>query len=252
VLVCLSLSIPALSVAQAPADARARALALFKESAAHYAEGRYSVAVALLEEAYSLHPEPKLLYNLGRAHEAAGEVKAALKAYETYLQSEPPSARTEEVSQRMDQLYRETAPWPEENGEGSTRDPPRATSQTVPQEPASAEEAPSRRTVPWILVGSGTGFLATALTVGILAGAQHRQAERESVQTEATQLQDGAERKALAANLMAGAGGALLIVGGAWLLFGGSEESGKQAARKANLAWSVRLGVSSLDCALKF
>ena len=91
VLACLVLWAPTPVRAEEAVDARTHALSLFRDSAVHYEEGRYSVAAALLEEAYALFPEPKLLYNLGRARESEGELDLAAAAYEAYLRAEPSS-----------------------------------------------------------------------------------------------------------------------------------------------------------------
>jgi len=255
VLFCLALSLSAPASADDSVEARVRSLALFKESAVHYEAGRYSVAAALLEEAYVLHPEPKLLYNLGRAREAGREVKGAVEAYEAYLRAEPESAKRDEVQGRLDQLKADSALSPAPAAGEPSASAPEGTQAAYDeaQAPSPPTEARSPgRTVPWILVGSGGGLLGAALTVGILARAGHQEAKQESVQVEAAKLQSAAERKALVANLLAGAGGALLIAGGAWLIFGGRSESGKRGGRNGELAWWVHLGASNVDWTLSF
>ena len=180
-----------------------------------------------------------------------------MEAYESYLQTEPSAERRAQVQQRIEQLKAELAlrpaPAPNES------EPPAAAALPAPspgprqQAQDVATEEPSRwRTVPWVLVGSGGALLAAALTVGLIARSGHQQADQEAVQAEAVTLQQAAERKALVANLLAGAGGALAVAGGAWLVFGGRRESGKRAARGHDFAWSLHLRPSGLAGVLTY
>lgn len=71
----------------ARADDRDQALALFEQSDKAYKAGNFEEAAKLLREAYSLYPEPLLLYNLGRAQEGMGDSRGAVQSYEQYLQA---------------------------------------------------------------------------------------------------------------------------------------------------------------------
>src|SRR5262245_65949903 len=61
-------------------DEKAEALELFNQSADLYRQGKFDEAARLLERAYEMHPEPVLLYNLGRAYEGLGENEKAIDA----------------------------------------------------------------------------------------------------------------------------------------------------------------------------
>jgi len=60
-----------------------------KMSEERYRAGAYQEAAALLRNAYRLHPEPILLYNLGRSLEKAGDRAGAASAYRSFLASAP-------------------------------------------------------------------------------------------------------------------------------------------------------------------
>lgn len=77
-----------LIVAAAPAEVRAQAddtakvEQLFAEGASLYRAGKYRAAIERFDAAYAIYPEPNLLYNKARAHEALGEIDAALDTYQ--------------------------------------------------------------------------------------------------------------------------------------------------------------------------
>src|SRR4051812_34911731 len=70
---------------------KTHAAELFKKSADAYLRGDFGQAIALLDEAYALDPQPVLIYNKARAHEGLGHVDEAIALYEKYLVEEPAS-----------------------------------------------------------------------------------------------------------------------------------------------------------------
>ncbi len=74
------------------ADSRTEARRHFKTGMALIAEGRYDDGIAELLEAYSIKPHPNVLFNVARAHEAAGRAADALAFYRRYLDTNPPDA----------------------------------------------------------------------------------------------------------------------------------------------------------------
>src|SRR5687768_17153818 len=81
----LALGLVLVAAPAAAQNDRERALELFEESQTAYNAGDLERATALLRAAHALHPEPILLYNLGRALEGLGETEEAAEAYERYL-----------------------------------------------------------------------------------------------------------------------------------------------------------------------
>jgi tetratricopeptide (TPR) repeat protein len=59
-----------------------------KEAERHYRAGEYGEAVALLQKAQAAEPDPRLIYNLARAYDQAGELRLALESYQQYLNSQ--------------------------------------------------------------------------------------------------------------------------------------------------------------------
>jgi tetratricopeptide (TPR) repeat protein len=84
VTVVFALMMGASSLAHAQ-DKRAQAVQLADESEKAYKAGQFEKAAELLRKAHATFPEPLLLYNLGRALEGMGDTKAAVEAYEQYL-----------------------------------------------------------------------------------------------------------------------------------------------------------------------
>jgi tetratricopeptide (TPR) repeat protein len=62
-------------------------LKLVKQAEHLYQSGQYREAAALLEQAYAIESNPKLLYNIAKARDQAGDLKEALDSYQRYLSS---------------------------------------------------------------------------------------------------------------------------------------------------------------------
>ncbi len=69
-----------------PAEQR-QAEQLLKKADGLYAAGKYLEAAAALEEAQALSPNPRILYNLAKAYDQAGELPKALASYQAYVAS---------------------------------------------------------------------------------------------------------------------------------------------------------------------
>lgn len=65
--------------------------ALLRSAVQHYEAGQAREAIVELERAYAIRPLPRLLYNLGRAHERAGSFSVAADYYRRFLQTNPDS-----------------------------------------------------------------------------------------------------------------------------------------------------------------
>jgi tetratricopeptide (TPR) repeat protein len=62
---------------------------LFEKGTAAYALGHYDEAAAAYEKAFSIKPDPALLYNAAQAHRQAGNKKRALMLYQNYVRLYP-------------------------------------------------------------------------------------------------------------------------------------------------------------------
>lgn len=87
VLVCLLavVSLSARSSAGADMDEKARGKALLAEGLTLMDDGHAQEALAKFEAAYRIVPSPKVLFNMGLAHQALGNAVAALECFEGFL-----------------------------------------------------------------------------------------------------------------------------------------------------------------------
>lgn len=72
-----------------PRESRREFDALLRSAVQHYEAGQAREAIVDLERAYAIRPMPRLLYNLGRAHERAGSFAVAVDYYGRFLQTGP-------------------------------------------------------------------------------------------------------------------------------------------------------------------
>lgn len=248
------LSPHASAYAQAPdADAEARALVLFEAAEVRYQEGRYREAIDLLEDAWSIHPEPAMLYNMGRSHEELGEDDRALEVYRRYLGLDPESPVRASVEARIARLEARSgadsvdpdsgdtppdeadpmadpasAAAPGDALDGPARGtPPAESALTTRPEPSAA---PAGGVGPWplILGGAGVAVLAGGIALGLGAQAALDDAETNEVHLDARRSFRRAETFSTLANLCFVAGGVLAGTGLLWLAVGsagGPEEA---------------------------
>ncbi|MBW2524904.1 MAG: tetratricopeptide repeat protein [Deltaproteobacteria bacterium] len=222
-------------------DAQAQALSLFEASEKLYREGRFEEAAALLEQAYELHPEPTLLYNLARAREGQGELGAAADAYESYLEGSPDAPDRGAIEQRIRSLR--TRKGERERLEAEKQE---ARDQLAQMERERAEQPPDEGNAlegpfPWILFGVGVAGVGVGLGIGAAAQSKHDEAVEEPIQLEAVDKQDSAESLATVANIVLVAGGAVAAAGAILGIVGlASSSSGDEAPPAA--AWQLRVG----------
>jgi tetratricopeptide (TPR) repeat protein len=80
-------------LAQGRGSARFRRLV--QQAAEAYNRSEPDVAINLLEQAYTINPNPLLLYNIGRAHELAGRLERALEYYSRFLAEHPEESQAQ-------------------------------------------------------------------------------------------------------------------------------------------------------------
>lgn len=196
-----------------PADeGRQRALELYEQSAERYDAGDYEVAVALLEEAYDLAPEPILLYNLARAEENLGHLARAIERYEAFLEARPETPNRAAIEARVrnyrDQLARHAAEQAE-----------REEAARLELERAVTDAARPQRTAkvaPWVVAGAGVLVLAVAGALGGLSLEARSQAESDPTFLGTRDASDRAVALAWGADLGFVVGGAALVLGVIW------------------------------------
>jgi len=198
-------------VSAVSAQDRGRALDLLEESAALYDAERYAEAVVLLRRAYELHPEPTLLYNLGRALEGTGDREAAIAAYRRYLEAAD-APRAAEAEQRVRALEAELA--------ASRRE-------QVEEEPSLPAPREEPGVAPWVILGAGTGTALAGAALGGVALARDAASEDPMrSQESADRLDDEARRFAIGADVLLSVGIVAAVTGLLWALLRKTPEDG--------------------------
>ncbi len=89
------------------ADARTEARRHFKTGMSLVEKKRFPEGIKELEKAYELLPHPNVAFNIAQAQAEAGNLDFAIRAYRTYLQSDPPDRA--DVAKIMQELEEKLA-----------------------------------------------------------------------------------------------------------------------------------------------
>jgi tetratricopeptide (TPR) repeat protein len=217
----------ALGIALAPApagaqaDARSEALRLALEAHTLYEAGEHERSVELLLRAYDLHPEPLLLYNLGRAYEGLGRIDEALDVYGRYLEAEPDAPRRGAVEQSIETLRAMRA---ERERLAAERDRAEAERERtleiaiVARAEAAERESAALEAWGWGLGASGAIVLAAAFVLGGASLAREGDALATDVHADRYAAAQEANALAISANVSFATGGSLLLTAVPWLL----------------------------------
>ena len=205
----------------AAADPKQDAADLAAQSAKHYKRGEFEQAAALLREAYEKFPEPNLLYNLARALEGFGDRVGAIEAYEKYLAT---GRRIEDrggIERRVATLKAELEAL-KKPIEKPIEKPVEKPASPAVEEPAPVAilapepEAPKQRSrtkLPWITIAGGAAIAAIGGVMAFRARSNDNKSDDAMSGIEAEGFHDKAKRDALAANILFGVGGAVMITG---------------------------------------
>ncbi|MDP3278346.1 MAG: tetratricopeptide repeat protein [Deltaproteobacteria bacterium] len=158
-----------LCTSQGFAQSRRRFSRLVSQAAEAYNRNEPDVAINLLDQAYTLDPQPLLLYNIGRSHELAGRLDRALEFYDRFLATHPDEAQAQlgreartGVQTLLDARGRSQNPNPNTTGAGPT------VSSLPPPPEVRWEERPRR-----LSAGQGVlmfGGASVAIAGGVLGG----------------------------------------------------------------------------------
>ncbi len=268
IIACVIVATTSVASAQPSQGDRDRALVLFRESDVHYKRGEFEQAATLLREAYSLHPEPLLLYNLARALEGLGDFEGAIEQYERYLNAESKIADRGAIERRIATLREQVARTakPPENtddhtatqvsdtrtgppsGDGSGANGDRATAIQLDPPPGEMRGKPQR--LPWLIAGGGGVVLGGGVLLGYLSQARHDAAVDEPVQEDAQALQDQAKTFATAANVAYVVGGAAILGGVTWALVTRNKHKSDRDAPRIGL--DLAPGATSINATWTF
>jgi hypothetical protein len=224
----------------APNSEKTRAADLFKKGSEAYLRGDFAQSIALLDEAYTLDPQPVLIYNLARAHEGLGHIDEAITQYERYLSKEPTSRDRGAIEQRIATLRNQRddrAALEKERAAAVARERAALDKQRAQPvtEPPPAE--PHRRSpYPYVVAGAGAAGVVTGMVFGLLALSREDAAKEEGVQSKSIDLRDTGKTFATVSNVSFVVGGVLLAAGVTWWVLDGPRSNRTGAA-------PVRVGI---------
>ncbi len=217
-----------------------------------YAEGDYSTAASLFEEAYAKEPNEQLLFAWAQSERFRGNCRRALELYDQVLKTKLTKANrsavraamkecrgrleSEEKAARASRAEREStsAPArPESTSQSNPRRAPEASSEQVAPGPDSnasaAARLPSDATadgagarawykdpVGGILTGVGIVGIGVGIGLYVSASSANSSADEADRYSEFERLKDKARSRGRLAVISASAGAALLVLGVAW------------------------------------
>lgn len=237
---------------------KAQVEAFSKQGVRAYREGRYGEAIGYFRRAYTIFPEPKLLFNLGRCHQKAGEFDEAIDHFAQVVAdaTTPPAlkarAETElkvlRAARKMSEAKAAPAPKSQPSVAPKVQIRPVVTPTATPRvritriqppivtapEPATAGED-GHRGATWALVGIGSATLIAGGVFYALGVADHRELDEAKgdadvglTRAEAIALRDdGANRKTAGVTLLSISGATLVS---AMVLFLSADDDGAPRA----------------------
>ena len=209
------------------------------EGAAFFQRGSYAEAIEQFEKAHALDPVAEDFFNIGQAERLRGDCRAALRAYEAYLEGNPEPARQEVTRMNVARCEATLAASEPSPPVRPRPDAPPATSlrprsdapANVSLRPDAAPQVWYRDRLAGVLAGAGLVGLAGSATLWVLADARTRAAN------DAESLADHRRRADSAATLRTGS---IVVAGvGAALLAGAAY---RYLTRASGARASVRVG----------
>lgn len=215
--------------------------------------GRYEEAVATFQALYDRGGSANFLYNIARIYEDDGKLVEAVDYYDRFIHARGAGLEERKLAAERASALRailassqeaeavkaeaappiEPAPPPKVPIDASTDDTP------DDDTPNEARSSPSRLAIGgYTLLGIGAVTLGAGGVVAGLALADDRALTSGPIRTTAPDLQTKGERKALAADILFGIGGALAISGAAMVITDVVRKKRKTgaSARRWNLA----------------
>jgi len=152
--IATSLLVVLIACAGSRADTQADARAHYERGTTLYDIGQYRDAAREYEEAYKLHNDPALLFNIGQAYRAAHLSGDAINAYRAYLRRLPNARNRSDVEDHIRRLQQELDAAP------ATTPPP-----TTTPAPAAEKRPLYKKWWLWTAVGA-----AAVVVVGVGVG----------------------------------------------------------------------------------
>ncbi|NVB42705.1 tetratricopeptide repeat protein [Pseudenhygromyxa sp. WMMC2535] len=261
-ILCSSLALSPVIAQAAPAagevaaDDKSQAESLSDEAIVAFNDKNYEEAAELFKQAYDLDPEPNYLFNIGRVYEEAGELESAVEYYASFVKQPGVDLDSRQVAldrlKVLRQIIEETKdPEPEASPEPEPEPEPEVAPVTEPPADEGAEEAERKRKVMrgagFGLVGVGAAALIGGAVAGGLAQGDNRSAADAENIEDRRDLLASSRSKAVAADVLYGVGGALLVAG-VVLVVVGYKKPKKSSSR---VAFSPSFGPSGAGADLR-
>jgi len=202
----------------------------YDNGAAYYSQADYKAAIDEFQKAYKLNRAPELLHNLGRCHEALGELDRAIELFEQYLRERPKAPNRVTLELRIKNLRKRLKPAPKPPATPATAPAPKPREVPVIPPPVT----PQARTSPmkiagWAAVGLGAAGLVAAGVLGGLASketGEYEDAWSDGLPaSEGKQILERAEGYEVGMFVALGVGGAAAIAGVVLLLMDRNKEA---------------------------
>lgn len=159
----LSLALVLALAGSARADAKQEAKAHLDKAAAAHQAGRYDEARKELEIAYTLDPNPALLYAIGQVHVMQGQCTQAITFYERFLESNPSEAQAAKAREAIETCRKLQTP------DKPVEQPTEPVQPQVIEQPVVIEKPVTivTTTRPWYTDVVGDVLVGTGLVTGI-------------------------------------------------------------------------------------
>ena len=227
----------------------------------------YDGAVALLEQAYAIDPNPNYLFNIGRVYEEKGDLQRAVEFYQRFVKQSGVDIDSRQAATERLKVLREALAQIEADKADETPPPDETTEPTdeltqpepepSPPPPDDAAERTAKRKktlriTGYSLLGVGGGALIAGAVLGGIASATADDANGDPFVDRTIALRNRARRQAIAADAMFITGGVLAATGLALVLttLGGkkSAKAGDTASRRTR--WSPVVGPERIGMGL--
>jgi hypothetical protein len=139
---------------RADVDERSKAKALYNAGIAHYNLAEFKDALDSFKEAYRVHHDPVLLFNIAQCHRQLGEFAAAATFYRSYRRESPDAANRADVDRLIRDMDRAVQ-------EERARQPPPTTQPLDKMAPGATQPLPSAAR-PTVTEAGAPNLVATA------------------------------------------------------------------------------------------
>lgn len=221
-------------------EEKSEAEKLSEEAISKFQEKDFEGAAALFEEAYSIDPQPNYLFNIGRVYEEAGNLDKAVEFYGKFVKQPGVDLDSRGVALERLKVLREILKETEEPEEGEDKPPPDVEEPEEPEpveppppEPVDDGSAKKRKTMRGAgfgLLGVGAAAVIGGAVAGGLAQGDNNAAGEAATPAEGQDLLDSSRTKAVAADVLFGVGGALVLTGVILVAVGSKKSKSERVA----------------------